>query len=75
MEGQPSDVGFPTSPACSPASKSGRRDTGKPGGRAEAARRLDEAHKLLEEVGDMLTDVRQELLRSSRRPGQLYRIG
>ncbi len=35
---------------------------GKPGGRAEAARRLEEAHRLLEEVADMLTDVRRDLL-------------
>ncbi len=47
----------------------------KPGGRAEAARRLEEAKKLFEEVSTVLADVRQELLRSSRRPGQLYRIG
>ena len=41
---------IPETPACSPASTSGRRDTGKPGGRAEAARRLDDANKLLDEV-------------------------
>ena len=35
---------------------------GKPGGRAEAARRLDEAHKLLEEVHNMLTEMRREML-------------
>ena len=35
---------------------------GKPGGRAEAARRLDEAHKLLDEIEHMLGDVRRELL-------------
>jgi hypothetical protein len=35
-------------------------------GRAEAARRLEEAHKLLEELGNMLGDVRRELL---GRPG------
>jgi hypothetical protein len=35
---------------------------GKPGGRAEAARRLAEANKLLDEVADMLTHMRQELL-------------
>jgi hypothetical protein len=40
---------------------------GKPGGRAEAARRLDEAHKLLGEISDMLTEMRRELLSSSRR--------
>ena len=34
----------------------------KPGGRAEAARRLAEANKLLEEVANMLADVRRELL-------------
>ena len=32
---------------------------GKPGGRAEAARRLDEAHKLLDEISDMLTEMRR----------------
>ena len=31
-------------------------------GRAEAARRLEEAHKLLEEIADMLTHMRRELL-------------
>ena len=35
---------------------------GKPGGRADAARRLEEAHKLLEEVSNMLGDVRRELM-------------
>jgi hypothetical protein len=44
---------------------------GKPGGRAEAARRLDEANKLLDEVSNMLTEMRRELLGGSRRPGQL----
>jgi hypothetical protein len=39
---------------------------GKPGGRAEAARRLDEAHKLLEEVSNMLTEMWRELLGSER---------
>ena len=34
---------------------------GKPGGRADAARRLDEAHKLLDEVTHMLTDVRRTM--------------
>jgi hypothetical protein len=37
-------------------------------GRADAARRLDEAHKLLEEIADMLTHMRRELLGS--RTGQ-----
>jgi hypothetical protein len=40
---------------------------GKPGGRAEAARRLDEAHKLLDEISDMLAEMRRELLGSGRR--------
>jgi hypothetical protein len=31
-------------------------------GRAEAARRLDEAHKLLDEVANMLVDLRWDLL-------------
>ena len=31
-------------------------------GRAEAARRIDEAHRLLDEVSNMLSDVRRELL-------------
>jgi hypothetical protein len=39
---------------------------GKPGGRADAARRLQEANKLLEEVANMLADVRRELLGSGR---------
>ena len=43
---------------------------GQPGGRAGAARRLEEAHKLLEEVSNMLTNVRQGLLGSGRRLGQ-----
>ena len=39
---------------------------GKPGGRAEAARRLDEAHKLFDEISNMLTEMRRELLASVR---------
>ena len=35
---------------------------GQPGGRAEAARRLDEAHKLLDEVTNMLTELRRAML-------------
>jgi hypothetical protein len=31
-------------------------------GRAEAARRLDEANKLRDEVNNMLTEMRRELL-------------
>jgi hypothetical protein len=38
----------------------------KPGGRADAARRLEEAHKLLDEVSNMLGDVRRELLGSGK---------
>ena len=40
---------------------------GKPGGRTEAGRRLDEAHKLLDEISNMLTEMRRELLGSGRR--------
>ena len=40
---------------------------GKAGGRADAARRFDEAHKLLEEVSNVLVDMRRELLGSGRR--------
>jgi hypothetical protein len=36
-------------------------------GRADAARRLEEAHKLLEEVSDMLAEMPRELLGSGRR--------
>jgi hypothetical protein len=39
---------------------------GKPGGRAEDARRLNEAHKLLDEISNMLTEMRRELLASVR---------
>jgi hypothetical protein len=35
-------------------------------GRAEAARRLDEAHKLLDEVRNMLTELRRTMLPSAR---------
>ncbi len=34
---------------------------GQPGGCADAARRLDEAHKLLDEVGNMLTEMRRTM--------------
>ena len=37
-------------------------------GRAEAARRLEEVHKLLDEIANMLTHMRRELLGS--RTGQ-----
>jgi hypothetical protein len=39
---------------------------GKPGGRADATRRLEGANKLLEEVANMLGDIRRELLGSGR---------
>ena len=39
----------------------------KPGGRAEAARRLNEAHKLLAEIGNMLSEMRRALLGSGKR--------
>ena len=43
---------------------------GKPGGRADAARWLDEAHKLLDEIHYMLTEVRGMALRDLRHRGQ-----
>ena len=35
---------------------------GQAGGRAEAARRLDEAHKLLDAISTMLTEIRRTML-------------
>jgi hypothetical protein len=35
-------------------------------GRAEAARRLEEAHKLLEEVSNMLVEIRREMMGGGR---------
>jgi hypothetical protein len=35
---------------------------GQPGGRAETARRIDEAHKLLDEVVNLLTEMRRGML-------------
>jgi hypothetical protein len=43
-----------------------REGRGKPGGRAEAAHRLGEAHKLLDEISNMLTEMRRELLGRGR---------
>jgi hypothetical protein len=37
-------------------------------GRADAARRLDEAHTLLNEVANLLTEMRRALLRGGNRP-------
>ena len=39
-----------------------QEEHGQPAGRADAARRLEEAHRLLEEVAYMLGDVRRDLL-------------
>jgi hypothetical protein len=39
---------------------------GKARGRAETDRVLGETHKLFEEVGDMLTEMRRQLLGSGR---------
>ena len=39
---------------------------GKAGGRAEAARRLDEERRLLDEASNMLVDIRKDLLGSGR---------
>jgi hypothetical protein len=47
--------------------QSGRRDTASRAARTEAARRLDEAHKLFDEVEHMLADMRRELLGGSGR--------
>ena len=35
---------------------------GQPGGRADATRRLDEAHKLFDEVTNVLTEMRRAIL-------------
>ena len=43
-----------------------KHEHGKPGGRAEAARRLDEARRLLDEASNMLVDIRKDLLGSGR---------
>jgi hypothetical protein len=40
---------------------------GQPGGRAEAARRLEEARKLLDAVVNVLTEVRRTLLGGGNR--------
>jgi hypothetical protein len=40
---------------------------GKPGGRAEAARRLDEANKLLGEIEHMLADMWRTLIGGRQR--------
>jgi hypothetical protein len=40
---------------------------GKARGRAETDRALGEAHKLFEEISNMLTEMRRELLGSGRR--------
>ena len=39
---------------------------GKPGGRTEAARRLDDAHKLLDEISNLLSEMRRDLLGGGR---------
>jgi hypothetical protein len=49
--------------ACIEDWKEGR---GKARGRAETDRVLGEAHKLFDEVSDMLTEMRRELLGSGR---------
>jgi hypothetical protein len=43
-----------------------KQEHGKAGGRAEAARRLDEARRLLDEASNMLVDIRKDLLGSGR---------
>ena len=39
---------------------------GQAGGRAEAARRLEEAHKLLDGISAMLTEMRRTMLGGNR---------
>ena len=39
---------------------------GKPGGRADAAHRLDDAHELLEEISNLLSQLRRDLLGGGR---------
>jgi hypothetical protein len=53
-------------PACSPGSRIGRTATASRAGRADAARRPEEANKLLEELANMLVDMRRELMGSGR---------
>ena len=52
---------------CKSYSETFQEGHGKPGGRTDAARRLEEAHKLLEEVSNMLADMRRELLGGRQR--------
>ena len=42
----------------------------QPGGRGRAARRLDAAHALLDEVSNMLAEIRRELLGGRKPAGQ-----
>ena len=44
-----------------------REGHGTPGGRADSATRLNEAHKLLDQISNMLVEMRRELLSSVRR--------
>ena len=44
-----------------------KHEHGKAGGRAEAARRLDEARRLLDEASNMLVDIRKDLMAGGRR--------
>jgi hypothetical protein len=45
------------SPACSPALQSGRRNTASRAAAPMPRRRLNEAHKLLEEISNVLTEA------------------
>jgi hypothetical protein len=42
-------------------------------GRADAARRLEEAHKLLDQISNMLAEMRRELLGSGGSDGRASR--
>lgn len=44
-----------------------QQDHGKPGSRADAVRRLTEAQELLDEISNLLVEIRRELMSGSRR--------
>lgn len=43
-----------------------QEEHGKPGGRAETTRRLEEADKLLDEVSNLLVEIRREMMGGGR---------
>jgi hypothetical protein len=48
------------------ARRAWQEEHGKPGSRADAARRIEEAHRLLDEIADTLVEMRRELLGGGR---------